>query len=320
MLLQGAYFTAVELAEIAHMLDEQERSVLTGDAARNFRSQNMDDSGYFSIQVMTKALENWNLQMVSFTHPNAVQFRENPEFARAYILNLHEHWFTVRKFGKQWIVLNSVKSGPEMITDTYLGVFFAQLANEGYNVYVVEGDLPRSAADELFESDNPPRMPTPPTAAQPNAQKAFKPFQGTGNVLGKPRDEYDADLAAAIALSLSQNVDGQLQGLEDSSVKRVIEQSLREAQERDDQDRQLYQAMQLSLHEALQSGAGPSSREIPIVQVGGVREIPIVQTGLPFHAIAEQNNASGVAPSQLNHAAHEVRTKRLGFLDRLEQQ
>lgn len=51
MLLQGAYFTAVELAEIAHMLDEHERSVLTGDAARNFRSQNMDDSGYFSIQV-----------------------------------------------------------------------------------------------------------------------------------------------------------------------------------------------------------------------------------------------------------------------------
>lgn len=147
-------------------------------------------------------------------HPVVCQLR----FARAYILNLHEHWFTVRKFGKQWIVLNSVKSGPEMITDTYLGVFFAQLANEGqnvhmllvisgfpgYNVYVIEGDLPRSAADELFESDNPPRMPTPPTAAQPNAQKAFKPFQGTGNVLGKPRDEYDADLAAAIALSLSQ--------------------------------------------------------------------------------------------------------------------
>lgn len=53
MLLQGAYFTAVELAEIALQLDEQERSVLTGAERANFRSQNMDDSGYFSVQVTT---------------------------------------------------------------------------------------------------------------------------------------------------------------------------------------------------------------------------------------------------------------------------
>ena len=51
--LTGAYFTAVDLSKLAQELDEAEQ-VLRGsgqsDGAK-FTSANMDDSGYFSVQV-----------------------------------------------------------------------------------------------------------------------------------------------------------------------------------------------------------------------------------------------------------------------------
>lgn len=53
----------------------------------------------------------------------------------AYICNMKEHWFTIRKIGFQWFNLNSLLSGPELISDTYLSLFIIQLLQEG-NIYV----------------------------------------------------------------------------------------------------------------------------------------------------------------------------------------
>jgi len=60
-LLQKAYFTAVDLAEIGRGLDEQERSVIaeSNDLAEleeftKHGSGNVDDSGFFSVQVISK--------------------------------------------------------------------------------------------------------------------------------------------------------------------------------------------------------------------------------------------------------------------------
>uniref|UniRef100_A0A2K6EKZ7 ubiquitinyl hydrolase 1 n=1 Tax=Propithecus coquereli TaxID=379532 RepID=A0A2K6EKZ7_PROCO len=57
-LLQGEYFSPVELSSIAHQLDEEERMRMaeggvTSEDYRTFLQQpsgNMDDSGFFSIQ------------------------------------------------------------------------------------------------------------------------------------------------------------------------------------------------------------------------------------------------------------------------------
>lgn len=54
-LLQGAYFTAIELAEIAKQIDEDERSQISGQASSQ-SSQNMDDTGFFSVQVQINLL------------------------------------------------------------------------------------------------------------------------------------------------------------------------------------------------------------------------------------------------------------------------
>jgi ataxin-3 len=88
-LLQGSYFTAVDLAEIAKRLDEQERLSMAegGTDSTEYRvfaeakSHNMDDSGFFSIQVMSSALKVWQLEMISFNRkecPVAKAAREDP--------------------------------------------------------------------------------------------------------------------------------------------------------------------------------------------------------------------------------------------------
>ena len=45
----------------------------------------------------------------------------------AFICNYREHWFTIRKLGNQWFNLNSLLTGPELISDTYLSLFLTQL-------------------------------------------------------------------------------------------------------------------------------------------------------------------------------------------------
>ena len=50
MLVQDPFFTADYLSSLAMELDDRERAVHAVPLER-FRSQNFDDSGYFSIQV-----------------------------------------------------------------------------------------------------------------------------------------------------------------------------------------------------------------------------------------------------------------------------
>lgn len=88
-LLQGPYFTVLELSEIAKGLDEQEQSVMAeaGTDSHEFLqfvqagSQNMDDSGYFSVQVLGEALMVWGLELVPFlrqSDPTATAAQQDP--------------------------------------------------------------------------------------------------------------------------------------------------------------------------------------------------------------------------------------------------
>uniref|UniRef100_A0A2K5YLS2 ubiquitinyl hydrolase 1 n=1 Tax=Mandrillus leucophaeus TaxID=9568 RepID=A0A2K5YLS2_MANLE len=78
-------------------------------------SGNVDDSGFFSIQVISNALKVWGLELILFNSPEYQRLRINPINERSFICNYKEHWFTVRKLGKQWFNLNSLLTGPELI-------------------------------------------------------------------------------------------------------------------------------------------------------------------------------------------------------------
>lgn len=160
-LLQGEYFTAVDLASLAQQMDEVERLRMAegGVNSEEYRlflqepSSNMDDSGYFSIQVIASALEVWNLEIVPFNsqQPIALEAKVNPIDQTAFICNYRDHWFSIRKLGNQWFNLNSLLSGPELISDTYLAMFLAQLQQEGYSIFIIVGGLPDCEADELLK-------------------------------------------------------------------------------------------------------------------------------------------------------------------------
>lgn len=51
----------------------------------------------------------------------------------AFVLNQNQHWYTLRRFGKNghWFNLDSTKPSPQWISKTYLGMFLQQAEQEG---------------------------------------------------------------------------------------------------------------------------------------------------------------------------------------------
>lgn len=172
-LLQGPYFSAIELMEIARTLDEKElgmlddegRDSMQRDAMEAFSkgqqnysgriSGNVSDEGNFSSQVLMEALAAFGLSMKPIDSEEALLTnpRRDPQQEQAFILNLNEHWFAIRRFGgaagfpvTYWN-LNSTQSGPEFISEMYLSLFLDQLRREGYSIFVIRGDLPQCTAD-----------------------------------------------------------------------------------------------------------------------------------------------------------------------------
>ncbi|XP_012279282.1 ataxin-3-like [Orussus abietinus] len=159
-LLQGPYFNAVDLANLALQMDEEERirmaeSGIDSEDYKLFLKQpsgNMDDSGYFSVQVISSALKVWGLELIPYnsTEPTALMAQNEPSAMKAYICNYKGHWFTIRKLGNQWFNLNSMLSGPELISDTYLAMYLAQLLQEGYSIFIVIGTFPQCPSDDIL--------------------------------------------------------------------------------------------------------------------------------------------------------------------------
>ncbi|XP_025935132.1 ataxin-3 isoform X7 [Apteryx mantelli] len=188
-LLQGEYFSPVELSSIAQQLDEEERMRMAegGVSSEEYRtflqqpSVNMDDSGFFSIQ---------------------------------------------------WFNLNSLLMGPELISDTYLALFLAQLQQEGYSIFVVKGDLPDCEADQLLQMVRVQQMQRPKLIGEETAQSREQrlpksdveqaievnhPFDGTGIL-----DEDEENFQRALALS-RQEIDMED---EEADLRRAIQLSM----------------------------------------------------------------------------------------------
>ncbi|KAG0362980.1 Josephin-domain-containing protein [Gamsiella multidivaricata] len=159
-LLQGPYFTAIDLAELARQLDQREQDALgnSGSGAREVKSQNMDDSGFFSVQVLSHALDIWNVQIIPWGAKEVSDSKTEPEREIAFICNLDQHWYTLRRFGpstQRWYDLNSMHSQPKHMSAIYLGMTLSQLEMEGYSIFVVrslEKLTTDEAPDEKVES------------------------------------------------------------------------------------------------------------------------------------------------------------------------
>ncbi|XP_044127728.1 LOW QUALITY PROTEIN: ataxin-3 [Bufo gargarizans] len=236
-LLQGEYFSPVELSSIAMQLDEQERmrmaeGGMTSAEYRTFMQQpsgNMDDSGFFSIQVISDALRVWGLELILFNSPEYQTLGIDPINERAFISNYKEHWFTVRKLGKQWFNLNSLLTGPELISDTYLALFLAQLQQEGYSIFVVKGDLPDCEADQILQMIRVQQIQRPRLIGEDAALTDQSPQRSVPGVEGSQlydwspmMDEDEENLQKALALS-RQEIDMED---EEADLRRAIRLSM----------------------------------------------------------------------------------------------
>lgn len=140
-MLQSSLFSASELSNIGHELDQLEAQALDDDQALQDRMGNVgmcflimkqparfvdsnhtlaDDSGFFSVGVIEKALQVVGLRLVRWESQDMQPFRDNPEHQAAFILNLQQHWFSMRKFADSpdlWFNLNSFLEKPGQSKD-----------------------------------------------------------------------------------------------------------------------------------------------------------------------------------------------------------
>ena len=87
----------MDLADLATELDTMERLRMAevGEDTPEYRqfmqqpSTNMDDSGFFSVQVISRALSVWSLDLVPLqsSNPAAVRAKNSAIAANAYICN-----------------------------------------------------------------------------------------------------------------------------------------------------------------------------------------------------------------------------------------
>ncbi|GAB1601373.1 ataxin-3-like [Argonauta hians] len=292
-LLQGQYFSPIDLAQIAKKLDDQEREQMAegGENSQEYMhfleqpSSNMDERGYFSIQVITNALGVWNLDLIPFNsqHPKAKEARANPVQQTAYICNMKEHWFTIRKIGFQWFNLNSLLSGPELISDTYLSLFIIQLLQEGYSIFVITGTLPPSDADQLLKL-SPAVQPVKPTL------ESLATLNGVN-----PDEQMDPSLQQVIESTR------EYAEKDDPSLQRALAMSLK-----DKEEALLQTALQLSLQgdkagdSCIGVEAGPSGAEVPHPSCSNLQSL----------------HRQTQAPSKQPISMDELRQKRLNYLSK----
>jgi ataxin-3 len=214
-LLQGTYYSEVDLMEIAHGLDAAERAVMSemGTDTSDFvkfiseDSGNVADDGNYSVQVLSEALKSFDMVVGSINSPEMKGVLDQPQKEQGFICNLQAHWFAIRKLQGHWWDLNSLLKTPNHLTELYLGVYLKQLQLEGYSIFVVRGHFPSDAA---FDPTNPnvkrvglPRRNSTATNDDDELQKALK--ASLAQQMGMDVNDMDSDMMAAITASLEES-------------------------------------------------------------------------------------------------------------------
>ncbi|GER55830.1 ataxin-3-like protein [Striga asiatica] len=142
--LQGPFFSEFDLAAMAAELDRAERQVMlaaSGDFEPEF-SHNVSPDGDFSIQVLEKALEVMDLQVIPLDSPVAQPAKIEPGAENAYICNLLNHWFCIKKVEGEWYNFNSLYPAPEHLSRFYLAAYLDSLKGSGWSIFLVRGNFP----------------------------------------------------------------------------------------------------------------------------------------------------------------------------------
>uniref|UniRef100_A0A3Q4MG72 ubiquitinyl hydrolase 1 n=2 Tax=Pseudocrenilabrinae TaxID=318546 RepID=A0A3Q4MG72_NEOBR len=123
-------------------------------------------------------------------------------------------------FHEKWFNLNSLLTGPELISDTYLALFLAQLQQEGYSIFVIRGNLPECEAEQILGIMRVQQQQRPRLIGEEEAQ--------TKMAFGVEDEVVDEDEELKRALALSrQDIDVED---EEADLRRAIQLSMQGSQ------------------------------------------------------------------------------------------
>ncbi|KAJ3899682.1 Josephin-domain-containing protein [Lentinula edodes] len=211
-LLQGNFFSASDLSAIAQNLDDLEGTYDTENPS--LTSQNMDDTGFFSVQVLENALDVWGLSLLRWRSEQMRPYQDYPEQERAFIFNSQQHWYTLRRFGASesyqdgagsghWFNLNSSLPSPEWVSKLYLSMFIQAAETDGYSVFVVRPTdpeaphtLPKTEADDVAST-----LPDP-----PGAQSVTPRTHDADAMEFEGMEDEDIELQMALQASLGHDI------------------------------------------------------------------------------------------------------------------
>ncbi|KAL0333230.1 UNVERIFIED_CONTAM: Ataxin-3 [Sesamum angustifolium] len=220
--LQGPFFSEFDLAALASDLDRTERQMMLGSVTGDFLpelSHNVSLDGDFSIQVLQKALEVWDLQVIPLDSPVAEPAQIDPEMENAFICHLQDHWFCIRKVNGEWYNFDSLYPAPEHLSKFYLSAYLDSLKGFGWSIFLVRGNFPKECPMTSSEASNGYGQWLLPEDAEritKSCNSAPRTLEGSGmQQLSNPRVQYeeaemflddeDEDLKAAIAASLMES-------------------------------------------------------------------------------------------------------------------
>ncbi|KAL8504853.1 hypothetical protein ACS0TY_016150 [Phlomoides rotata] len=220
--LQGPFFSEFDLAALASDLDLTERRMMLGSVTGDFlpeHSHNVSLDGDFSIQVLQKALEVWDLQIIPLDSPVAEPAQVDPEKENAFICHLQDHWFCIRKVKGEWYNFDSLYPAPEHLSKFYLSAYLDSLKGFGWSIFLVRGNFPKECPMSSAESSNGYGQWLLPEDAE-RITKSCNSASGTNKrsreqQISNPYNQYDEaeavlddedeDLKAAIAASLMES-------------------------------------------------------------------------------------------------------------------
>ncbi|XP_028770526.1 ataxin-3 homolog [Neltuma alba] len=220
--LQGPFFSEFDLAALASDLDRKERQMMLqgGVCSGDFlteESHNVSLDGDFSIQVLQKALEVWDLQVIPLDSPVAEPAQIDPGLENAFICHLQNHWFCIRKVNGEWYNFDSLYAAPQHLSKFYLSAYLDSLKGFGWSIFLVRGNFPKEFPISSSEASNGFGQWLSPEDAE-RINKSCNSIQAPGQRVDEPQhhpdqflsygeeemfsDGEDEDLKAAIAASL----------------------------------------------------------------------------------------------------------------------
>jgi hypothetical protein len=233
------------MAGIAHNLDERERALMAENGVDSAAflahmaadSSNVDDSGNYSIEVLSTCLKNLGFECVNIQHERCAHVRANMAAQTGFICNLQSHWLALRRINGLWFNLNSLQSdndgwGPTYCSDFALLALIDSLRERRFSIFVVT-----------------------PTDGESNANGGWPPADTGAEVAGRGGKWFDSrEIVAATKSGFKKQKLAHGGGSNADQVARLMAPGGAAAG-----DRQLAQALAMSMaQESRQSGGSTS--------------------------------------------------------------